>query len=171
MHACSCYWSSEALGCRTLRLEFQGSAGLRMQPYPRSPDLVWPGALHGTGCLSARALDTGYPTVVWGKCLGLGCAWARVSAAPRHSWLGCCSVCVFVCVLRLYPATPGWGVRCGCVCLGSGFARAPPLLPGVLGCVCVCVQAPLVPDQSWLGIAVCMCVLWLGFWLRPATPG
>ena len=88
---------------------------------------------------------------------GLGgagvCAWARVSAAPRHSWLGCWGVCVFVCALHLYPATSGWGVWCGCVCLGSGFGCAPPLLALVLECVCVCVPAPLVPRHSWLGCA------------------
>ena len=64
-NACSWYWGSEAFGCRTLCLESQGSAGLRMQPYPQALDLVWPGHLHGTGCLSARAMDTGFPTVVW----------------------------------------------------------------------------------------------------------
>ena len=153
MHACSWYWGSEALGCRTLRLESQSSAGLRMQPYPRAPDLVWPGHLHGTGCLSARAMDTGFPTVVWYLCVGPGCVWARVSAAPRHSWPGCWGGCVFVCPLRLYPATPGWGVRCGCVCLGSGFGCAPPLLAGVLGCVRVRVPAPLVARHSWVGCA------------------
>ena len=79
-------------------------------------------------------------------CVGV-CAWARVSAAPRLSWLGCWGVCVLVCALRLYPATPGWGVRCGYVCLGSGFGCAPPLLAGVLGCVCACVRAPLVPPS------------------------
>ena len=71
------------------------------------------------------------------------CAWAQVSAAPHHSWLVCRGVCVFVCALRLYPATPCWGVRCGCVCLGSGFRCALPLLAGVLGCLCVCLRAPL----------------------------
>ena len=35
-----------------------------------------------------RVMTTGFPTVVWLLCLGLGCDWARVSAAPRHSWLG-----------------------------------------------------------------------------------
>ena len=40
---------------------------------PRS-DLIWPGHLHGTGCLSARALDPGFPIVVWCLCLGLGSA-------------------------------------------------------------------------------------------------
>ena len=61
-----------------LRLESQSSAGLRMQPYPRVPDLVWPGQLHGTGCLSARAVDTGFPTVVRRLCLGPGCGWVTV---------------------------------------------------------------------------------------------
>ena len=227
-----------------------------MQPYPRAPDLVWPGDLHGTGCLSARATDTGFPTVVWFLCLGPGCVWARVSAAPGHSWLGCwgvcvcfgpvplvprhswlgCAVwvcvcgfgfrlrpatpgwgvgvcvcwcgrspctppllawvcgvgvcvraqvsagprlswlgcwgvCVLVCALRLHPSTPGWGVRCGCVCLGSGFGCAPPLLAGVLGCVCAGLGAPRVPRHSWLGCAAWVCVFGLRFRLRPATPG
>ena len=99
------------------------------------------------------------------------CAWARVSAAPRHSWLGCCGVCVLVCAPRLYPATPAWGVRCGCVCLGLGFGCAPPLLAVVLGCLCICVPALLVPRHSWLGGVVWARVLGLGFQLRPATPG
>ena len=68
---------------------------------PGSPDLVWPGHLHGTGCLSAWARDTGFPTVAWRLCLGLGCGWVRVSAAPRHSWLGCWGVCTLVCALRM----------------------------------------------------------------------
>ena len=227
-----------------------------MQPYPRPPDLVWPGHLHGTGCPSARAMDTGFPTVAWRLCFlsglwfgsGFGCAppllagvlgcvcdcvcaplvpchywlgcalwlcvvgfriqlrpatpgWgvgvcvclcarsactppllagmcgvgvcasARVLAAPRHSWLGCWVVCVLVCVLRLYPSPPGWGVRRRCVCLGSGFGCAPPLLAGVLACVCVCRRALLVPRHSWLQYAVGVCVFGLGFWLHPATPG
>ena len=79
MRACSWYWGSQVRGRRTLRLESQSSTRPMMQPYPRSPDLVWPGHLHGTGCLSARAMDTGFPTVAWRSYLGLGCAWARVS--------------------------------------------------------------------------------------------
>ena len=43
------------------------------------------------------------------------CVWARVSAAPCHSWR------VLVWALRLHPATPGLAARRGCVCLGSGF--------------------------------------------------
>ena len=108
-------------------------------------------------CLCARSACT--PQLLVRLC-GVGvCAWARIAAAPSHSWLGHWAVCVFVCALRLYPATPGWGVRYGCVCLNSGFGCAPPLLAGVLGCVCVCVRAPLVPRQFWLGCAVwCVCL-------------
>ena len=102
-------------------------------------------------------------------CVGV-CAWARVSAAPRHSWLGCWGLCVFVCALLLSPMNPGWGVRCGCVCLCSDFGCAPPFLAGVLGCLCVDVRALLVPRQSWLGCAVWVCVLGLEFRLHPATP-
>ena len=120
-------------------------------------------------CLCARSACT--PPLLAEVC-GVGvCAWARVSAAPRHSWLGCWGVCVLVCALRLYPATPGLGVRCGRVCLGSGFGCAPPLLAGVLGCVYACVCTALVPRHSWRGCAVWVCVLELGFRLRPTTPG
>ena len=132
-----------------------------MQFYPRAPDLFWPGHLHGTGCVSARPMDTDFPTVVWCLCFRPGLVWARVSAAPRQSWLGCWVVCVLVCPLRLYPATPGWGVRPDCVCLGSGLGPARPLLAGVLGCVCVRVPAPLVLRHSWLG-----CVVWVYVWAR-----
>ena len=115
------------------------------------------------------------------RVLGVGvCVWARFSAAPRHSWLGCWALCV----LRLHPATPGTGARCGCVCLVSGFGCAPPLLAGVLGCV----RAPLAPSHSWprlRGVVVCVWARvsaasrhsWLGCWavcllrLHPATPG
>ena len=168
----------------------------------------------GLGCAGLFARSACTPPLLAGVC-GVGvCAWARVSAAPRHSWLGCAVwvcvlglrfrlrpatpgwgvgvLCVLVCALRLYPATPGWGVRCGRVCLGSGYGCAPPLLAGVLGCACWCAHSactpPLLagvcgvnvcararvsaaPRHSWLGCAVWVCVLGLGFWLRPATPG
>ena len=56
-------------------------------------------------CLCARS--AGPLPLLAGVC-GVGvCAWTWVSAVPRHSWLGCWGVCVFVCALRLYPATPG----------------------------------------------------------------
>ena len=120
-------------------------------------------------CLCAPSACT--QPLLAGVC-GVGvCAWARDSAAPRHSWLGCWGVCVFVCALRLYHATHGSVVRCGCVCWGSSFGCSPPLLAGLLGCVCACVRGPLVPRHSWLGCAAWVFVLGLGFWLRPATPG
>ena len=168
------------------------------------------------GCVCAPLA----PSHSWPRVRGVGaCVWARVSAAPRHSWLGCWALCVlrfhpatpgsrcavWVCVFglgfRLLPATPGWGVelcvcsaciqpllatgaRCGCVCLGSGFGCAPPLLAGLLGCVC----ALLAPSHSWprvRGVDVCVWARvsaaprhsWLGCWavcvlrLHPATPG
>ena len=111
------------------------------------------------------------PPLLAGVC-GVGvCASTRVSAVARHSWLGCWSVCAFVCALRLYPSTSGWGVGCECECFGSGFGCAPPLLPGMLGCVCDCVHAPFVPRHSWLSRALWVHVPGLAFQLRPATPG
>ena len=74
-----------------------------------------------------------------------------------HGWAF--EACVVLCALCLYPAVPGWGVRHGCVFLSSGCGCAPPLLAGLLGCVCVCVRAPFVPRHSWLGCAVWVCVL------------
>ena len=121
-------------------------------------------------CLCVRSACT-LPLLA-GLC-GVGvCSWARVSAAPRHSWLGCSGVCVcvYMCAVRLYLGTPGWGVRCGCVCLGSAFGCAPSLLAGVLGSVCVCACPPLVCHHSWLGCTVWVFVLGLGFWLGPAIP-
>ena len=139
--------------------------GLGFQLRPATPG--W-----GVGvCVCSCACPPCTPPLLSGVC-GVGvCAWARVSAAPRHSWLGCWAVCVLVCALRLHPATPGWGARCGCVCLGSGFGCAPPLMAGVLGSVCARVRAPLAPRHSWLGCAVWVSVFGLGFRLHPATPG
>ena len=147
MHACSWYLGSEALGCRTLRLESQSSAGLRMQAYPRSPDLVWPGHLHGWGCLSARAVGTGFPTVGLRLWLGPGCGWVWV---------------------LLTPASRGWGL--GWVCLGS-VCGVVPLLPAVCGVrgwalvsacfwvVCGFVHVSLAPRRFRFRCAVLACVL------------
>ena len=129
-----------------------------------------------------------YPPLLAGA-RGVGvCVLVRASAALRHSWLGCWGVCVMVWALPLDPATPCWGLRCGCVCLGWGFGCAPPLLAGMCGLgVCVwagdsaaphhsllrcwgvrvCVHAPLVPRHSWLGCAVWVCVFGFGFRLPP----
>ena len=96
----------------------------------------------------------------------------RASLVPRHSWLGCA---VWVCVLglgsRLCPATSGWAVGvCVCSCVRS--ACTPPLLAGVCGVgVCAWARVSDAPRYSWQGCAVWVCVLGLGFWVRPATPG
>ena len=142
-----------------LRLESQSSAGLRMQTYPRSPDLVWPGHLHGSGCLSARAVGTGFPTV------GL------------RLWLG--PVCGWVWVL-LTPANRGWGL--GWVCLGS-VCGVVPLLPPVCGVrgwalvsarfwvVCGFVRVSLAPRRFRFRCAVWACVLGLGLGCAPPFSG
>ena len=139
--------------------------GLRFRLRPATPG--W-----GVGvCVFLCARSACMQPLLAGVC-GVGvCAWARVSAAPCHSWLGCWGGCVFLCALGFHPATPGWGVRRGCLCLGSGFSCAPPLLAWALGCGCVCVRAPFRPRHSWLGCAVRVCVLGLRFRLRPAIPG
>ena len=95
------------------------------------------------------------PPILAGMC-GVGvCVRAQVLAAPRHSWLEFSGVCVLVCVLPLYPASPGWGVRCVCVCSGSGFGSAPPLLAGVCG---VGVGYCLAPDPVlWFVVCCARC--------------
>ena len=111
----------------------------------------------GCACLCARSACT--PTLLAGVC-GVGvCARARVSAAPRHSWLVCIGLCVFVCALRLYPATPGWAVRCECVCLGSGCGCAPPGW-GVGVCVCLCARPACTPPllAAFCGVRVWCCL-------------
>ena len=80
-------------------------------------------------------------------------------------------MCVLVCASSLVPCSSWLGVRCGGVCLRLGSSRAPPLLAGLLGRVCVCVRTPLVPRPSRLACAVWACVLGLGFCLCPAHPG
>ena len=157
-------WVLRYLACRRLRLESNSSAGLRMQPYPRSPDLLWPAA------------------------------WHRLPQCPGYgNWVTyCCVALVFGLGFRGNPAIPGWGS--GCVCLGMGFGFASPILAGAcgacvrardstapcqtwLGCVVwvwalasprqsspgrwgvrVCGPLPLVPRQSGAplcGVGVC----------------
>ena len=133
--------------------------GFRMCP-------ATPGWVVGV-CVRLCARSACTPPLLAGLCSVGVSAWARVSAAPHHSWLGC-AVLVWVLGLgfRLRPATPGWGVRCGCGCLGSGFGCAPPLLAGLLGCTCLCAHSACTPP-----LLAGLCVLGLGFWLRRATPG
>ena len=136
-----------------------------MQPYPWSPDLVWPGHLHGTGCLSARAVGTGLPTVVRRLCLGPGCGWVWVSLTPPvlAGVLGGCvwagfvvlslfyrlfvvfvvglrfrpayGTCVGSCALRLPPCRFWFRCAVWACVLGPGLGCAPPFLAGLSGCV------------------------------------
>ena len=76
---------------------------------------------------------------------------------------------MFVRAFRLYTAFPGAGVRCDCVCLGSGFGCAPPFLGcGVRVCVFVCALRLYPANPGW-GFW-CMC-LGSGFRFHPAIPG
>ena len=124
------------LGCAVLVCVL----GLRFRLRPATPG-------RGVGvCVCWCTRSTCTPPLLAGACGVAVCVWTRVLAAPRHSWLGCWGVCVLVCVLLLYPATLGWGVRCGCVCWGSSFGCAPPLLAGVCGVwVCCCLAPVPVP--------------------------
>ena len=131
-----------------------------MQLYPWSPDLFWPGHLHGTGCLSARSMDTGFPTVVSCLRVSLGfavtppilagvqavCVSAQVSASPRPSLLRFV-VRVFWVGFRGNSATPGWGL--GCVFWNMGFGCAPPFVAWVFD-ACVWVWVFRAPCFFWL---------------------
>ena len=152
--------AAQALGCSL-------TPGLRI--------LFPPGHLHGTGCLSARAMGTGFPTVVRRLCLGPGCGlvWVLLTPPVLAGVLGGCvwarfvvlslfcrlfvvfvvglrfwpayGTCVVLCALRLLPAVSGSGVRCGRAC----WAR---------------VSA--VPRPSWLGcrgVFFALFLSWFGF--------
>ena len=137
-----------------------------MQPYPRSPGLVWPGQLHGTGCLSAPAMDTGFPAVVWRLCLGPGCGWVWDSVTPPvlAGVLGACLWVRFV-VSSLF-------CRLGFVvfAVGLGFRPAPHLSWLGIWDVRGCVRALPARRRSRFRCAVWACVQGSGFRLRSATP-
>ena len=164
---CGCGFLGSGFGCAPPLLARPCGVGV----------CVWAGVLTAPllagvlGCACFCACSPVTPPLLAGVCCVGVFARVRVSATPRHSWLGRWGVCMLVCALCLYPATPGWGVRCRSRCFGSGFGCPPPLLAGVLGCVCAGVRAPSVPRHSSLGCALWVCGLDLWVWLRPATPG
>ena len=119
----------------------------------------------GRAWLCARSsCSPPFPVLVCGAGARAG---VRVSAAPRLSWGGCWGVCVLVCPSWVVSGTSWVGVRCGGGWLALRCCRAPPVLAGVLGRVCVSVRAPLVPRLSWVGSAVWACVLGSGFGCAP----
>ena len=166
-----------------------------MQPYRRSPDLVSPGHLHGTGCLSARAVGTGFPTVVRRLCLGPGCGWVWVllTLPVQAGVLGGCvwarfvvlsllcrlfevfvvgllfrpayGTCVVACALRLPLALSGSGVRCGRACWA--WVSAVPR-PSWLGCqgVFFALFFLLCGVGCWVSLSR---ALWPPFFVEPAV--
>ena len=99
----------------------------------------------GSGCFFACSACT--PPVLAGVCSVAVFAWMQVSAARRHSWLACWSLC--------FCAHP---------------SCTPQIPAGVFRWVYFCARLP-VSCQSWLGCALWVCVLGRWFELRPAIPG
>ena len=160
-----------------------------MQPYPRSPDLVWRGHLHGTGCLSARALGTGVPTVVGRLCLGRvrgwvwvlltppvlarvlgGCVWAPfvvlyplsrlfVVFVVGLSFRPAYGTCVVSCALRLPPAVSGSSVPCGRACWARVSAVPRPSWLGCRGVFCALFFSSLCGVGCWVSLSWALCSL------------
>ena len=103
-------------------------------------------------CLFAHSAGTS-PVLAGLRGVG-GCARPLASAAPRHSWLGCWDVRMFVLALRWYPASPCLAAQCGGLRLAPGFGCAPLLLAGVLGCACArsACTPPLLAGLCGVGV-------------------
>ena len=145
-----------------------------MQPYPRAPDLVWPGHLHGTGCLSARAVGTGFPTVGLRLWLGPGCGWSWVLFTPARcgwglGWVCLGSVCGVVPLLPAVCGVRGWALVWACfrdLCGFLSFPCAPPFPVPVCG---VGARVSAVPRPSWLGCRVVFFALFCFFFFLPVA--
>ena len=175
---CVCL-SARSAGTLPLLVGVRGAGGYAWALAMAAPGHSW------LGCwgLGVRALlvprHSWLGCAVWVRVLGLG---SRLRPASPGWGVGVC-----VCALRWYPVTPGSGVGV-CVCALRWY----PASSGWDFGVCVCVWArvsagprhswlggwgvrvrvltPLVSRHSWLGCAAWVCVLWLGFLLRLATP-
>ena len=169
--ACVCLCACSACTPRHLA----GVCGVGVCAWGRvsaAPGHSWLGCWGVCVCSCARSACT--PPLLARVCSVGVCVSARVLAAPCHCWLGWWGVCVLVCVLPLYPATPRWGVRCGCVCLGWGLGCAPPLLAGVLGCACSGACSPCTPRllagvcgvgvRAWVRVSAAPRHSWLRCW-------
>ena len=79
---------------------------------------------------------------MWVCVLGIG-VWLRPAIPGLGVW-----VFVFVCALHLYPANPGWGSSCVCLCSGFGFC---PANRGrdVGVCVFVCALCMYPANAGW----------------------
>ena len=107
-----------------------------------------------SGCVCLCAPSACTLPVRAGLC-GVGvCAWVRTLAARRLSWLG---LCVFVCTLCLYLASPGWVSWCVCECSGIDFHHMNPG-SGDWACVFVCPLRlyPAIPGWGVRRGRVCL---------------
>ena len=154
-----------------------------MQPYPRSPDLVWPGHLHGTGCLSARAVGTGFRyccvAFVFGSGWRLGAGFVNpASPGLGLGWVCLGMVCGVVPLVSAVCGVRGWASVSACFCDVCGFVGAPlaPRLFRFRRAVWACVLGPgLACAQPFLaGLSGCVfCALvfsFLFFFVRLCGP-
>ena len=145
-----------------------------MQPYPRSPALVWPGHLHGTGCSSVRAVGTGFPTVVRRLCLGPVGGWVWVLLTPRLGWVCLGTVCGVVPLVSAVCGVRGWGSVSACFwdvcgCLGAPLAPLPFPVPACGVGVCAGPGSRLCPALLGWVVGVCfLCFFFSFFWVFPS---
>ena len=93
---------------------------------------------------------------VSGFCLAGSPAWHGLPQCPGYGhWASyCCAALVFGSGFCGHPANVGCGL--GCLCLGTGFDFAPPILAGVCG-MCVWAWLFLHPAIPGWGVEVCVC--------------
>ena len=105
-----------------------------MQPHPQAPGHIWPGHLHGAGCLSAGAMDTSYFLLLCGVCI-----WVWVWPLLRRSQLEFVAYVSGTGFALTPPFLAGDGGVRARVCV---FALTRPILAGARG---VCAWVPFLP--------------------------